>query len=343
MIFSSRPIVGLLVFTVSAVALSAAACGNSDESKFDQTDASGTPTDASFGGDSGGQADLYKNDPPPKWCGPAGGPGAPPAPTGTDDCPSDKNKPGCGCTTEGETAPCWEGFRRNRNLGVCKDGTTKCIRLSETRLGWDKCEGQVLPEVGAKGKAACSCFSEGVWKIPNISPCFWDFSDGTSAAVSTVVDGTGKSSCPPFPGNPPAVAPPEQWSTDTLQVDCAGKFKLCFELKAGKYEAPLPTDCSLTKVCVEGDYVKEDVEQAFPPLPSWASNDSACVKQWNAVGGYGEMTVQGLSVLCDNVDDGSGGAFVFNRVKYCPAKCRNGQNPNDPECQNCGQGGAGTF
>ena len=25
------------------------------------------------------------------------------------------------------------------------------------------------------------------------------------------------------------------WTANTLQVDCAGHFKLCYELKAGKY------------------------------------------------------------------------------------------------------------
>ena len=47
--------------------------------------------------------------------------------------------------------------------------------------------------------------------------------------------------------------PASDWSKDTLKVDCAGHFKLCYELKAGKYEDPKATDCSLTKLCVESD------------------------------------------------------------------------------------------
>ena len=55
------------------------------------------------------------------------------------------------------------------------------------------------------------------------------------------------------------------------------------------------------------------------------------------------MTVKGESVLCDKVDDGAGNAFVFNRVKYCPSKCRDMANAALPECMNCQQGGSGEF
>jgi hypothetical protein len=55
------------------------------------------------------------------------------------------------------------------------------------------------------------------------------------------------------------------------------------------------------------------------------------------------MTVQGESILCDKVDDGSGGSIVFNRVQYCPSKCEQAANAMDPECLNCKQDGSGVF
>ncbi|NVL83739.1 hypothetical protein, partial [Escherichia coli] len=68
---------------------------------------------------------------------------------------------------------------------------------------------------------------------------------------------------------PPPSMPPGPWTTDTLLTDCAGRFTLCYELKAGDFSNPKPTDCSLTKQCVTGDYLKENVEQKFPDLPAW--------------------------------------------------------------------------
>jgi len=344
---------------MASVAFVIAACGSESESKFgdpNQED-TGAPIGPGLGGsDAAGPdgGDPFANDPPPKWCGPAGQP-EPPRPGGTAECPDDKNKPGCGCTNVGEKAACWTGLRVNRKLGVCKDGETTCLQVSENVKAWGPCEGQVLPTPGVtKGKQACKCFSLGQWKINNLSPCFITYGAPNSGtyAVSTVTDGTGangrpvgESDCPVVPQEsaPPPPKPASDWSTDTLNVDCAGHFRLCYELKAGKYEDPKPTDCSLTKVCVEGDYAKENVEQAFPNLPAWTSANSACAEQWNTIGGYGEMTVVGESVLCDKVDDGSGGAFVFNRVKYCPSLCRDAANASKPECQNCQQGGSGQF
>jgi hypothetical protein len=44
------------------------------------------------------------------------------------------------------------------------------------------------------------------------------------------------------------------------------------------------------------------------------------------------MSVLGESVLCQQIDDGSGHSFVFHRIQYCP--------PSQPSC---GQDGSGTF
>jgi hypothetical protein len=349
--------VALALGAVGSITFVIAACGSSDDSTFGDGFDSGNggfDTDGSLGDAKADSGDLYANDPPPKYCVLAGQ-STPPRPGGTEACPDDKNKPGCGCNTLGEEAACWTGLRVNRNLGQCKDGRTKCVQLTETTKAWGPCEGEVLPTPGqTKGKPACKCFSLGQWKIANTSPCFITYGAPNSGtyAVSTVTDGTGstpkpvgESDCPTIPqqSSPPPAKPGSDWSTDTLKVDCAGHFKLCYELKAGTFETPKATDCSLVKVCTEADYPKENVEQAFPPLPAWTSPNSACAAQWEATGGYGEMTVVGESVLCDKVDDGAGKAFVFNRVKYCPSTCRLPANAGLPECQNCQSGAGGTF
>ncbi len=364
---SSRSLLSSLALALAAtgsVTFVIAACGSSSDSTFPGGEDGSTPgfdTDGGLGNAKPDAGDPFANDPPPKYCVLPGQP-TPPKPGGTEACPDDKNKPGCGCTTLGEEADCWTGLRVNRELGQCKDGRTKCVQIDENTKAWGACEGEVLPNAGqTKGKAACKCFSLGQWKLANTSPCFITYNgDATKPyAVSTVTDGTGsscgpptsqckpvgQSDCPTIPQNSsaPPPKPGSDWSTDTLKVDCAGRFKLCYELKAGTFETPKPSDCSLSKVCVEADYVKENVEQPFPPLPAWTSSNTACAAQWEATGGYGEMSVVGESVLCDKVDDGAGNAFVFNRVKYCPSTCRIAGNETKPECLNCQQGGSGTF
>jgi hypothetical protein len=285
--------------------------------------------------------DLYANDPPPPWCGPAGQP-EPPRPTGTEQCPDDKNRPGCPCNTLGEKVACWTGLRKHRKLGQCKDGVATCVLLNETTTGWGSCEGQVLPTPGAKGAAACGCFSKGAWKIQNTNPCFIQYNGATGPtyAVSTVVT-NGVAACPTVANTPPPAAPSSPWSENSLNVDCAGKFKLCYTIKAGSFEAPSAADCKLTEVCTEADYAKANIDQVFPVLPSWTSPDSACAKKFVDTGGYGEMTVVGKSERCDVIDNGAGQPLMFNRVKYCPLACNT--NPALPECQNCQQGGGGTF
>jgi hypothetical protein len=353
---------------LASVTFVIAACGSDGDSTFGDPDAQGPGfEDGSFNPqtkpDSG---DPFANDPPPKYCVLDGGAAAPPTPTGTADCPSDKNKPGCGCDVAGQQAPCWTGLRVNRELGVCKDGVATCKQINENAKAWGECEGQVLPTVGAKGAAACKCFSAGQWKLANLSPCFIEY-NGDSAnpyPVSTVTDGTGsscgpptnackpvgQSDCPTIPAAQAGTAPPPKpgsdWTTDTLKVDCAGHFKVCYQLKAGDFKNPLPSDCAIMdKLCVEADYLTANVEQAFPPLPAWTSTsaNTACALKWKTSGGYGEMTVQGESVLCDKIDDGAGNSYVFNRVQYCPSKCQNAANMNDPECVNCKQDGSGAF
>src|SRR3954469_22152016 len=119
MIFSSRILAALgLCVGVSAIII---ACGSKEDSTFSEGPGPspfGGGNEGGIGSSSGSAADAnLEADPFPKWC----GPGAPPATanvTGTEQCPSDKNIPGCTCTTPGATAACFTGLRRQRNLGI---------------------------------------------------------------------------------------------------------------------------------------------------------------------------------------------------------------------------------
>jgi hypothetical protein len=105
--------------------------------------------------------------------------------------------------------------------------------------------------------------------------------------------------------------------------------------------SPSDTDCVLARTCVEDWYEAANVTQELPPLPPWVGNDPVCAQRFQQMGGYGEMSVRGLSIECDPIDDGSGEEYVFNRVSYCPASCD--QMPTAPECMNCRMGGSGDF
>jgi hypothetical protein len=357
MTFSSRSSRSLCVVlgALTGVAALVVACGSEDESKF------GDPANnTQFGNDGGSfnndssspQEDLYKNDPPPSYCGPDAGNPAFPVVTGTEECPDDKNKPGCFCDKPGQTAACWTGLRKNRNLGICKDGQTVCQQKSENTYAWGPCEGQVLPASGAtKGAEACKCFSVGQWNIKNLTPCIAQYTPGGGAteytAVSTVEKAPNTYGCFDYTG--PATKPAGDWSTDTLKVDCAGTFKLKYRIRQGNFDAPnAATDCILGEVELpEAYYPTPNVEMPWPNLPSWIGTDGACAKKWDDVSatgvspGYGEMIVKGESILCDKIDDGAGNDFIFNRIKYCPSTCQ--ANPSTPECMACQTSGSGQF
>lgn len=287
---------------------------------------------------------FWVDDPPPMQCLEDGSMGPlPDPPGGTPECPDDRNREGCPCTNVGEEAPCWPGRRVNRNRGICRDGTTECMPYSEFSGAWGECRGYVLPNAET-GPGACRCFSAGTWAIENLGPCFITDAGRTQVyySVSTAPD-TGQ--CP-FSGSPP-IDPPSPhpystWSEDTLLVDCEGRFNLCYTLRAGNAEDPQPTDCVVARVCTgEFWYDARNVEQTLPPLPSWVSTENACAQQFVSSGGYGEMSVIGLSIECDPIDDGSGDEYVFNRVNYCALDCD--MRPTDPDCMNCGRGGSGMF
>jgi hypothetical protein len=142
-------------------------------------------------------------------------------------------------------------------------------------------------------------------------------------------------SCPMNMNMPPFHPQPgTTWSTNSLRVDCAGEFHLCYTLRAGNAMSPQPTDCVVAESCVDTWYPTPGMLQTLPDLPAWMGTDNACATQFATSGGYGEMSVQGFDAECDDVGDGSGGRFVFNRVNYCPL-----MNP-PPGCSN---GGSGMF
>jgi hypothetical protein len=294
---------------------------------------------------------LAAEDPPNQWCGPDGeGPAPPPPVGGSPECPTDKNLPGCPCQTPGQTAACWPGLRANRGIGQCKDGQTTCAQTGEVGASWGPCVGAVLPTPGAVGgPAACGCFSQGQWHIENLVPFFITYSDGKTFSISTSQDpDAGTTVFPTVTSNmpePPPV-PTNDWSKDDLTVDCAGTFTLCYELKAGNFNSPSPSDCSIKKVCLPPTfYSTADAVQPFPPLAGWEADSThgACALAFHNNGGYGEMSVLGESVLCQHIDDGSGQSFVFHRIQYCEAKCLDPANASDPACTGCGQDGSGTF
>jgi hypothetical protein len=220
---------------------------------------------------------------------------------------------------------------------------TKCEALDEFASSWGPCMGYVLPLRGAlSGPSACRCFSAGRWEIDNVSPCFVAYEDGTVYAVSTVLQPDGTSSCPDLAGDPPPMAPAGMpWSANRLTVDCAGRFELCFTIKAGDAKQPSAGDCELARSCVSDWYGTAGKTQEFPALPAWSSADPSCAEKFQQLGGYGEMSVRGLSMACDPIDDGNGEAQVFQRASYCPSSCQD--MPTAPECERCKMGGAGSF
>lgn len=292
----------------------------------------GGPRDLSFNNDA-----FWAADPPPAYCPLGGGTGMPPTPPGgTPDCPDDKNRQGCPCKTEGEQKPCWPGLRANRGLGICADGVTQCTRNGEFGYVWGACQGYILPAPGATtGRDACKCFSAGRWALDNVVPCFYTYNGEQIGAASSVIMG-GTPTC--LPMSKPLTKPAQPWTPNTINVDCAGHWKLCYTLKAGDAKNPLPTDCTVAEVCTEGDYDKPNEVTMLPPLPAWATTTPAqiaCANTFRQSGGYGEMAVDGKSVTCDVVQK------VFNRVNYCPLSCKD--TPMAPECKNCGSGGSGGF
>jgi hypothetical protein len=284
---------------------------------------------------------FFINDPQPPYCGEDGKMRPAPAVSGTLECPDDKNREGCPCTTPGQQALCWPGKRVNRNHGVCRDGMTRCERGSEFGHRWGPCLDYTLPVATAtEGSDACLCFSNGTWKLENLVPCiaqdaskrFYVYSSHPGEETGYVCNG--------LTTTPPPV-PTEDWTTSSLKIDCGGRFKLCYTIKAGDVAKPQANDCVLVHSCVDIWYARAGSEQKLPNLPGWSAADQVCAQRFVESGGYGEMTVLGLSSECEPVDDGEGAPFVFKRASYCPPSCAD--SPNRDECNHCSASGAGEF
>jgi hypothetical protein len=309
--------------------------GNADPSKIRDMDASHIELDASVDA-------FFINDPPAPMCGQDGKMETAQSPGGSPDCPDDKNREGCPCPKAGDKAPCWPGKRVNRNHGICKDGMTTCTQTEEFGLRWAACVGYVLPDPTASaGPKACGCFSSGTWDLSNLAPCIFHGSTGTFLYSSKLTT-DGKIDCGGgFDNSKPPPVPDGIWSKDSLNVDCAGQFKLCYTIKAGDVNAPKSDDCVITQACVDTWYAEAGKAQSLDDLPSWSSPNSSCAAKFDQSGGYGEMSVIGKSAECDVVDDGMGNPYVFHRTDYCPPSCQN--NMSSPECMNCQTGGSGMF
>jgi len=281
---------------------------------------------------------FFVNDPPPPYCGPDDMHMVE-TPTGSLACPSDKNREGCSCPEAGMEAACWPGKRLNREHGICQDGVTRCTDTVEFGLRWGACEGYVLPtEDATTGPEACRCFSSGMWKLSNLSPCIYRGTD--TWLYSSKLNADGTLNCGSVPTEPPAMLE-GIWSTSTLNVDCAGQFTLCFTIKAGDVANPSADDCVVMETCHDVFYEEARVDQVLADLPSWRSLDNACAEAFDMRGGYGEMSVLGESVECDEIDDGSGGRYVFHRTNYCAPSCQ--MTPTAPGCSECRTGGSGEF
>jgi hypothetical protein len=264
----------------------------------------------------------------------------PPPIGGTADCPADKNRQGCPCPKAGMRAACWPGRRQNRNHGVCKDGMTTCQDTDEFGLKWGTCEGYVLPDEGAvQGPAACGCFSTGHWALGNLVPCIQNGPNGVFI-YSSHPDHENGFACDAVSSSRPSV-PKEDWTDSTLSVECAGQFKLCYTMKAGRASQPNTNDCKVMQSCVDVWYGDAGKVQDLPSLPGWVATDAACAKRFVEVGGYGEMSVIGLSSECDPVDDGHGAPYVFLRTAYCDSACAS--TPDADGCKECSSSGAGNF
>jgi hypothetical protein len=290
----------------------------------------------------GGRLDVdafFVDDPPPPMCGPDGDMEEPGKIEGSADCPSDKNREGCPCDKVGEKRACWPGKRVHRMRGRCKDGTATCGANTEFGSRWGPCQDYVLPVEGAtQGPDACGCFSNGKWVLNNLVPCVYQ--DDKNIYVYSSKPTEKGYECEPVSMTPPP-APAADWASSTLNVDCAGQYKLCYTMKAGRVADPKSDDCVLMQQCIDVWYGDESQDVKLPNLRGWTAKDLGCAREFIEQGGYGEMSVQGKSADCEAVDDGKGKAYVFKRTSYCLPSCA--MTPNLPECMGCATGGSGQF
>jgi hypothetical protein len=173
-------------------------------------------------------------------------------------------------------------------------------------------------------------------------PCIYTDPDKGTYLYSSKPDANGSYLCDPVSADTlPPTAPSASWTTSRLSVDCAGQFELCYTLKAGKASDPKDSDCVLTRSCVDVWYAEAGKLKNLPDIAGWVATNTTCGARFKDVGGYGEMSVRGVSIECDPVDDGDGRAYVFERTSYCRPDCND--MPDSEECKDCSVSGAGKF
>jgi hypothetical protein len=225
--------------------------------------------------------------------------------------------PGCPCDTVGATDTCTNGR------------TITCNANGEFGGIWSACTG--------------SCFSSGTWHLDNTSPCLLSNGSGmVTDAFSSWIEGGSITCGGPYTVGEPIPIPTHDWSENQLTVDCQGQFTLCYTIKAGDADAPAATDCTVGQACTTAYYAEPNVTQDLPPLGPWLSTDSACARQFAATGGYGEMTVVGVTLDCQQIG-ATDHPYVFNRAPYCPLCCSDGSCTDGFDCAACTSGGSGGF
>jgi hypothetical protein len=233
------------------------------------------------------------------------------------DCTAGVPVPGCPCDSVGATDTCANGQM------------ITCEANGEFGGRWGACTG--------------SCFSSGTWELDNTSPCLLSDGSGTvTDAFSSWLEGGSLSCGGPYTAGEPVPVPTEDWSANRLTVDCQGQFTLCYTIKAGDADAPDPSDCVVGQSCTSAYYADPNVQQELPPLGPWLASDTACARQFADSGGYGEMTVVGVTLDCQQIG-ATDSPYVFNRRPYCPLCCADDSCTDGFDCDACSTGGSGGF
>lgn len=233
------------------------------------------------------------------------------------DCTASVPVPGCPCDSVGATDTCANGQM------------ITCEANGEFGGRWGACTG--------------SCFSSGTWELDNTSPCLLSDAGGTvTDAFSSWFEGSSISCGGPYTAGEPVPVPTEDWSANRLTVDCQGQFTLCYTIKAGDADAPDPSDCIVGQSCTSAYYAAPNVEQELPALGPWLASDTACARDFADNGGYGEMTVVGVTLDCQQIG-ATDSPFVFNRRPYCPLCCADDSCTDGFDCDACSTGGSGGF
>jgi hypothetical protein len=186
----------------------------------------------------------------------------------------------------------------------------------------------------ASSATACECAL--TWEVDSVVPCIAPKSISFPSIIFSSHADEGKPSngsgdedtvpdCNAAVSFPQPV-PPEPWSKQRIQAQCAGSANLCVSLKSGKAKEASDADCSIMEHCFDADYDVAGKVVELDELPGWAATDAACSNAFSESGGYVEFRVEG--------DLGCEDRPRVRRVQICPTKC--GADPEHSDCKNCG-------